>query len=286
MEWFSRLRQMSQQRQPSRLQLPMSSLSQSSPQPNSPASSQPLTMKTIALPEKARGIAFGMTGSGKSVLTQHLMYDWMRRYPATGRVLILDSKPNYRAMWRLNGTSARGEYKRMEKEPAVPDSVLLRLQRHGELRQVWAQGHHVAIAQIWDIGDIGALRAVMKDFYTTSDAKYHQLALIDETADFYSSSAAYSAGDPILQVIRSGRKRHVACLACSQRPASLPGSLLSEATNVYVFDLPKKADRQKLEEANLPADMSLPTNEHEFYYYSRQGRASGTYKLNIEGAAA
>ena len=281
MEWFTRMRQMRQGHQP--IQLPMSSLSQSSP---ASQSSQPLTMKTIALPEKARGIAFGMTGSGKSVLTQHLMYDWMRRYPSTGRVLILDSKPNYRAQWRLNGTSARGEYKRMEPEPAVPDSVLLRLQSHGELKQVWRQNHHVAIAQIWDIGDIGALRAIMKEFYTTSDAKYHQLALIDETADFYSSSAAYSAGDPILQVIRSGRKRHVACLACSQRPASLPGSLLSEATNVYVFDLPKKADRQKLEEANLPADMALPSNEFEFYYYSRQGRTSGTYKLNLGEAQA
>jgi hypothetical protein len=173
----------------------------------------------------------------------------------------------------------------MEKEDPVPDSVLLPLQSHGELKRTWQQGHHIAIAQIWDIRDIGALRAVMREFYSTADAKYHQLLVVDEAADFYSSSGAYAAGDPMLQVIRSGRKRHVACLTCSQRPASLPGSLLSEATNAYIFDLPKKADRDKLVEANLPADMQIPTDEHTFYYYSRKGRTSGAYRLKLAEAA-
>ena len=244
------------------------------------------SLSSIALPNRARGMAFGMTGSGKSVLTQHLMEDWRRRYPATARILIVDSKPNYRAMWRLNGTNARGEYKRMEKEEPVPDSVLLPLQRHGELKQVWEQGHHVAIAQIPNLSYIGSLEAIMSEFYAKGDAKYHQLVLVDEGADFFSSSGAFARANSLLQIVRSGRKRGVSLLFCSQAPRNLPTSILSERTSLYVFKLALEADKKRLEDASLPPGFAIPNRKHDFYYHSHDDDRAGIYRLALEGQAA
>lgn len=256
------------------------------PQVTSQQGQAPMSLSQIALPNRARGMAFGMTGSGKSVLTQHLMEDWRRRYPATARILIVDSKPNYRALWRLNGTSAKGEYKRMEKEPPVPDSVLLPLQRHGELAQVWKADHHVAIAQIPNLGYIGALEAIMSEFYAKGDAKYHQLVLVDEGADFFASSGAFSRGNALLQIVRSGRKRGVSLLFCSQAPRNLPTSILSERTSLYVFKLALDADKKRLEDASLPPNFAIPNRKHDFYYHSHDDDRAGIYRLALEGQAA
>jgi len=255
------------------------------PQVEDSQTRQRADLTSIALPNRARGMAFGMTGSGKSVLTQHLMEDWRRRYPATARILIVDSKPNYRALWRLNGTNARGEYKRMEKEPPVADSVLLPLARHGELRQVWEQGHHVAIAQIPNLGYIGALEAIMSEFYAKGDAKYHQLVLVDEGADFFASNGAFSRSHSLMQIVRSGRKRGVSLLFCSQAPRNLPSSILSERTNLYVFKLALDADRKRLEDASLPPSFSIPTHKYDFYYHGHDDDRAGIYRLALPEAA-
>jgi hypothetical protein len=240
----------------------------------------------IVLPNRARGLAFGMTDSGKSVLTYHLMQDWLRRYPATARVLIVDSKPNYIAQWKLNGTSAKSLYKRQEKDNPVPDSVVLPLQRHGELAQVWRQGHQIAIAQIPSLQYIGSLEAIMDEFYNKADAKYHQLALVDEGADFFSSSGAYRRAHSLMQIVRSGRKRGVSLLFCSQEPRHLPSGIISQRTNAYVFMQGHEADRKRLEEGGMPIGFPIPTRQHEFYYHSRnQPELVGTYKLKLPEAA-
>ena len=174
----------------------------------------------------------------------------------------------------------------MEKEPPVPDSVLLPLQRHGELAQVWRTGHRVAIAQIPNLGYIGALEAIMSEFYAKSDAKYHQLVLVDEGADFFSSSGAFSRSNSLLQIVRSGRKRGVSLLFASQAPRHLPSSVLSERTNMYVFKLALDADRKRLEDASMPAGFAVPSRKYDFFYHSHDDDHAGVYRLALEGQAA
>src|SRR6478752_7358197 len=68
---------------------------------------QPQTLAQITLRRGERGIALGTTGSGKSTLIDTLRRQWLAEHGARARVLIVDSKPRYRAQWELTGVSTR-----------------------------------------------------------------------------------------------------------------------------------------------------------------------------------
>jgi energy-coupling factor transporter ATP-binding protein EcfA2 len=248
---------------------------------NQPTTEPRQNLGPIALPKKARGMLFGTTGSGKSTLAEALMRQWLASQKAP-RVLILDSKPRFRAQWELTGVSTRASrrYKKWEHGSPVPNSYVLPLHDPAsELKQVWRLGGTVAIAQVESLRLLPALQVALATFYRQSNAKYSQLVMVDEMADFFGSSATFGRGDAILQVARSGRERGIAMLGCSQRPRHIPTAVLTEASQVYIFELAYDKDLDHLKEMGLPRDVRLPTGDHQFLFYSRQTKQGGYYKL-------
>src|SRR6185312_2385715 len=134
------------------------------------------------------------------------------------RVLVIDSKPRFRATHELNGLTAHRRYKKWQRGEQLPDSIVLPSNVHvrDALRQTWNLKYNTALAQIEDLYGIDWLQAAISWFYRDADDRHQQLIYIDELADHFSSSGGYGRGNPIVQAIRSGRERNVAVLAATQ----------------------------------------------------------------------
>lgn len=249
---------------------------------------QPLTLDDIALHEKQRGFCVGMTESGKSTLSERMLYHWRREYGDATRILIVDSKPRFRAQWLTNGLPAKRLYKHWDHGAYFPGSYLLDLNNIKEsLVTIFDRlGGHVAIAQ-GDRSTLPWLQFASSVFYNATRAKWKQLLYIDELADFYDTSGHGRRGDPFLQSVRSGRERGLAVLACSQRPRAIPKSVISEVTNAYVFELAYSEDVKHLQEMGLPETIDtakLAREAHSFYFFTRDRKRrqlAGYYRLEV-----
>lgn len=229
---------------------------------------------------------FGASGSGKSTLKEAEVRDWIHRYPQP-RVLIVDSKPRFKAQWELNGTRATRRYKKWTRGAALPDSVLLPLDNpRAELRQAWRLGFPIVVAQadhrsLSSLGsvELGKLYTTIGAFYSDADDRYSQLLDVDELSDFYSSSGYAARGDHILRVMRSGRELNMSFTAAAQRPRGLPYSFVTELSHLIVFRLQYAKDNKHLAEMGYPEAVTIPTRNHEFVRVDLLHGAAGRYQL-------
>lgn len=239
------------------------------------------SLDTIALSQRGRAMFFGMTGSGKSTVKEQLTAHWQQTMTRP-RVLLLDSKPRFRAEWDLNGTKAAHRYKKWQRGTAVPNSVRLPfIDPSSDLKQAWRLGYTMAIAQTGDARMLPWLRAYAGAFYADAEDKYSQLIDVDECSDFFGSTGMAHQGDELLKIVRSGREMNVAFAGAAQRPKGLPHSFLTELSEVFLFVLASVKDLEHLSDMGLPGDIELPEEDHVFYHFRRKGRQGGLYKLEI-----
>ena len=239
--------------------------------------------ETIAIPTGGRAVLVGKTGSGKSVLAARLIQHWRESQP-NPRVLVIDSKPRFRATHELNGLPATRRYKKWQRGEQLPQSIVLPSGVHVReaMRQTWNLKYDTALAQIPNLAYVDWLQAAIGWFFEDSDDKHQQLLYIDELADHFSSSGAYGRGNVIVQSIRSGRERNVAVMAATQRPTGVPQSFFSEASRVYLFKLRKAQDLKHLQESILPEDVRVPRCKHAFKLYDDEEETVGVYRLRLE----
>ena len=259
------------------------------PQPTQPASliRRPQSLNDLQIPEDGRGLAVGETGGGKSVLIGHLLHHW-RQNMTQPRILIVDTKPRFRATHELNGltTQTTRRYRGMKRGEEIPHSVVLPAGVHvrSAMQQAWRLGFDTVIAQHEDAYDWH--KAAVHWFYRDSKDGYHQLVVVDELADFFGTAGAFSQGHPMVRVVRSGRERGVAFLAGTQRPKGIPKAVLTELSNIYIFRLAYEDDMEHLREMGLPLDaeapdLENPADDYAFYFYSKKTRMSGKTRLKL-----
>lgn len=245
------------------------------------------SLADISLRANERGFLVGGTATGKSTLEEALIVDFHNRYAAKGgRVLIVDSKPRFRAAYRVSGRSAARLYRRWQHGPIVPDSV--RVTSAEELPVAWATGARIAIAQGDTAGDIPALVDCVRAFFDDSRRGRPQLVAVDEVIDFFHGNAAARGGsDALVRCARAGRERGLAALYCSQRTRGIPATLLEELAKLYLFRLDYAQDAKRLQEMGAPASMRPPRAAREFRYWTKDDYDrvwpldGGTYTLDL-----
>jgi len=245
-----------------------------------------VTMEQLSLRHKERGLLIGGTGSGKSTLLEPLILDYLTRYRARSpRVLILDSKPRFRATYTSNGTSAKRRFRGWDHGPELPGSVLVHTA--GEMADAWKLGASIVVAQGPSELDLPKLTGCADHFLADARVARPQLLVVDEALDFFNASGANVRGtsDALKRVARAGRERGVAALYASQRTKGLPVQLVSELTKLYLFRLDFVDDVKRLQEAGFPAGELPPDDDHEFRYWTKADRRVvwGPYKLRRTG---
>lgn len=227
-------------------------------------------IQEIALPKASRAVCCGMTETGKTTLCEKLIDLFMKQYQKS-RVLIIDSKPRFRAQWELSGISAKWRYRKWGYGGYLPDSYRLPLGNNikAELDTVWQSGGRIAIAQIEHLYDIELLKSAIDAFYNNYGATIPRLLDVDEVSDFYGGSGVAQKGDEITQIARSGRERNMALMVATQRPKGIPKQLLTEMSSLYLFHIDFDKDLQHLQEMGLPDTIRMP-EDHDFLYWNKK----------------
>lgn len=236
----------------------------------------------LTLPKTGRTGIFGMTGAGKTILADTLRTGWLRRY-RTGKVLIVDSKPHYRAEWLTWGGKAEYLYRKWEQNDHdfIPGSYLVPL--GGNYARVLPQIYKkTRIAIVQGVrADWRELLACFQAFYEHFSAKSGpRLADIDEGADFFEVERF---GGIILQALRAGRQLGLGVLLGSQRPKFIPKSTLTESDRIYLMKLKSHDDFLTLvKDGGWPRTLPAPERFHEFRYwdfYHEEYPSGGLFKL-------
>lgn len=241
----------------------------------------PTALDRISLRAKERGFVVGGTDTGKSTLAEALIADWCNRYPSA-RVLILDSKPRFRAERDAHGRPLKRRYRSWDHGPVVPGSVAVG--DPAELDMAWRTNNRVVIAQDEHGGNIAMLVGCAREFLKSSRAGRPQLLVVDETMDFYSSNGAPRGGDDVLtRVARAGRERGTSGLFCSQRTKGIPGQLMEELTKCYLFRLDYRTDVKRLYEMGFPEGVRPPGKKRVFLYWTKAAYDDvwGPYSLDL-----
>lgn len=242
---------------------------------------------SIGLELGQRGVCIGQTGCGKSTLATDLLRRFLNDYP-TGRILIVDSKPRYRATHRVNGLPIN--YKKWAKGDTIEGSVAIH--SSSQLAQAFKftrcavlQSMHPDGREVDDFEEQVYLAA--RRLFVSSHVKQPTLFYVDEYYDILRGGLAAFADRRILRVLRAGRERFMAALLCTQRPKSIPLPTLTEADKYYIFNL-EYADDVKYLRQHGPKLTVGPTG-HNFVFYERLrggARIEKLMRLQLEQKAA
>lgn len=198
---------------------------------------------SFALEPGQRGVCIGQTGCGKSTLSTELVRRFLRDYP-NSRVLIIDSKPRYRATHKRNGMYLA--YPRWAKGDTINGSVAVHdadsvMPAFRFTRCVVLQSLHPNAREVDEFEEeaFEATRKLFRSSHETSPT----LLYVDEYYDLITGGGLSGHTDRrVLQVIRAGRERYMSALISTQRPRSIPLPTLTEATKYYIFTLEYEED--------------------------------------------
>lgn len=244
-----------------------------------------LEFSEISLRERERGFLLGGTGSGKTTLEEMLIADFYNRYPSS-RVLILDSKPRFRAEFHPNGLPAKRTFKHWKPSTTMPGSVLIRYA--SQLDDAWRLGARIVVAQCERQAERPLLVACAEKFFNDARHSRPQMLCVDETADFFNlnGSPIGGSGDALVRTARAGRERGTAALYCSQRPKSIPGSIIEELTQLYLFSLDSRDALKRCIEMGAPEWIEPPEHNYEFMLWTKRDKRQvyGPFQVALTGS--
>lgn len=194
---------------------------------------------------------------------------YLAKYPKA-RLLLIDSKPRYKAQWLTSGLSAKGFYRGWSRGQFLPGSYRIdsEMTTGRELEKVWSYGGRIAIAQTRPgcVADLRWLQDVARVFYGTGGDRYPRLIVIDELADFFE---VQKFAGIFHQVARSGGEMNIGVLAGSQFPRYIPKAIVSECDRLYLFHLDNGDDMKTLYTMGLPKEVQQPPIGHSFFYWNK-----------------
>lgn len=222
----------------------------------------------LSLPRAGRTAIFGMTGAGKTLLADTLRAGWLKQFPR-GKVLIVDSKPHYRAQWQLSGITAKPLYRKWDTSNPhdfVPGSIVVPLESGPRELKMAFKKSRVVIVQGGRYQWPYLLRVAQVFYDTFSNRQGPRLLDVDEAADFFEIDRF---GGVLLQSLRAGRQLGLGVLMGSQRPVFLPKATLTESDRLYILKLKNEDDLKTIQKAGgLPRWVEAPAKFHEFRYYN------------------
>lgn len=276
------------------------------PQTSSQASHQQLNVSDLALRcdrkrdgsmETDRALLIGATRYGKSTLAKFLIEQFSEMYcrkgtsksKLSGRVLVIDTKPRWRATRVATGPSIQRRYRRFVKGDTLDGAVVLDRGRDWDL--AWHPDINpsgVVVAQRLDMESgspqlVAWMVAVMRKFFDTQDPSQPSLLYVDEGMDFFGPSGNALHGNAIQRCFRGGGERGMSCLLGLQRPKTVSLQVLTESNILYLFHLRYEEDVKRLHEMGFPRDQQSPRSKYTFLYFRDDELYPKPLRLQLKG---
>lgn len=247
----------------------------------------------ISLRNADRGLATGGTQSGKSTLCagsptyrfeDSLCGEWLARYP-DGQLLIVDSKPRFRAAFNVNGLPDQRHYREWDYGPAIPNSTRVDAGDVEGMNRAF-KTCRIVIVQTDSVDvNAAAMCRVIEAFRNGVTRKHHRMVFVDEVMDFYTQSGMplRGCGNVILRCLRAGAERGFTSLLATQRAKGIPPQFWELINKLYLFRMDFEPDMKRVREAGVPPQMIPPEDNHRFLFWTKQARKNvyGPYTLPI-----
>jgi hypothetical protein len=251
----------------------------------------------IALQSGDRALATGGTQSGKSTLCAGspeyrfdltLCGDYVRKYNNTadnGKLLIVDSKPRFRAAWRIDGLRDARRYKDWGYGPEIPNSTRVDPGDFAGFKRALAMSPIIIVQT--DRVDLEApsVMALVDRFRRTAGRKHKRMVYFDELMDFYNQSGQplKGCGNVALRCARAGAERDLTSLFATQRAKGIPPQLWELINKLYLFRMDLEQDMTRVREAGVPPTLWPPEEDHIFKFWTKKARREvyGPYALKM-----
>ena len=220
---------------------------------------------------ESRSALIGTTGCGKSTLFYTLLKALRIKYPESIH-LIVDSKPRFRAEFKLSGIKLR--YKNMSYGDRVTGSVLINTAEDIDI--AIKRGYKVLIAQISDDEfNVNRLSEIAFELYKSSTKKQIRWIWVDEALDFFTPSGAEVRGSTpfIIKTARAGREKGCNLVFGAQRLKGIPMVVLESVSQLYLFHMDYTPELTRLKDMGLTI-FTTPKHFYEFFYWDRKNRES------------
>ena len=234
-----------------------------------------------------RVIIAGGSESGKSTLAagskdypfqKSILGIFARNYP-NAKILIVDTKPRFRANFDVRGLSDKSHYKKW-----VPGATILGSTRiePGNLRDLdlAMSRSNIIICQSDKIDEeAGEVATTIDAFRAQSDNNNSRLVYFDEVMDFYTSNGTPVRGSRniLIRCSRAGAERNLSTVFSTQRLKGIPPQYFELATKIYLFRLDYLPDYKRLAESGAPPDFMPPLENHLFKVWDKNKDRKAVY---------
>lgn len=234
-----------------------------------------------------RSLLVGKTRSGKSTLALQALNEMLDSFP-TMELLVVDTKPHFKASHTLNGIRADFLYRNWQKGDYFPESVVLSAHdKTVNLDYAFDIAHTVSgrkrgatiILQTDNKSDYPNIANRLMQQYRRSNKKRHVFIYIDEAYSLLKYSRFVA--EQVTLCVTAGGERGVGVMAATQRPRWIPVEMLSEITRYYVFRLDNNKDKVNLRDNGLPPGFRFPRQMHNFRYYNALTDENRLMRLQI-----
>lgn len=246
------------------------------------------SLREINVARGERGLLVGETRTGKSTLANAFIDMWAQT-DRSARILLVDSKPRFRAQYELSGWNAAHIYTHWRQGALVPYSYRLPVgatlnEQTWELARTTTPRERglVVIAQVpVNSKDVRIyypwLDQCIRRHYAALNKRHWNYFYIDEMLSLMRGTRKNQAG--AVQVITAGGELGHTFLGGTQRPRWIPVEAMTELTRLYLFKLSGGEDLKHIKSMGLPPDFGAPDVRHQFNVYSKIEDITASLKL-------
>lgn len=229
-----------------------------------------LSLSDIMPKRSQRVVIAGGTRCGKSCLSDWIMRYLVRMVPGI-EILLLDTKPRFRALYTPRGFSAAGFYKHWQQGPTVPGSVRVDLDRGDPMRRVFKEDRRIAIMQPDTSG--GSTPAEREQILSAAYAwwrhrtnKNPRFVIADEGMHFYRKNGycINPQTDLFHEIAQTGGELDTGMIFDTQLLRGIDSMILDHISMLYAYYMRDERDVKRLHEIGIPKTYEQPKDDYAF----------------------